>query len=76
MSEEQANKNTANEPQTEYRKQEIKFFNSLEEMNEHQYKHWRSLSPEQRLAEHYLLITRIYDYKEQNSLYDKIYFSE
>lgn len=53
-------KNTVNEPQAEYAKQEIKFFNSFDEMNEEQYKYWRSLSPEQRLADHYNLIIQIY----------------
>ena len=65
-----------NEPQAEYSKKEIHFFNSPEEMNEHQYRHWLSLTPEQRLAEHYELITRFYNYKENNSPYDKIYFPE
>jgi len=67
--------NTVNEPQVEYRKQEITFFNSFEEMNEHQYRHWINLNPEQRLAEHYALVTGVYDYKDSVSpSYDKIYF--
>ena len=49
MSEKDPDKNKVNEPSAEYQKQEIRFFNSFEEMNESQYAHWRSLTPEQRL---------------------------
>jgi len=76
-----------NEPQAEYRsgkkyeapissdKQEITICSSLEEMNEHQYRHGLSLSPIQRLTEHYKIITGIYNYKDNGSpVYDKIYF--
>jgi len=76
MSEEEKNKNRVSEPQAEYRKPEIQFFKSFEEMNESQYLHWLSLSPEQRLAEHYLLLTAAYNYKGKTPLYDKIYFPE
>ena len=74
MSEEGENKNKVNEPQAEYKKPEIQFFNSFEEMNESQYAHWLSLTPVQRLAEHYTLLTGIYNYKNIPSSYDKIYF--
>ena len=63
-----------NEPQAEYLKKEIHFFNSLEEMSEDQYKHWLSLTPVQRFAEHYSLITGAYNYTDNTSPYDKIYF--
>ena len=74
MEDEEKNTNQANEPMPEYHKQEIRFFNSFEEMNEDQYRHWLSLTPVQRLAEHYMLLMRIYNYKDKISLYDKIYF--
>ena len=74
MSEKEPDKNKVNEPNAEYQKQEIRFFNSFEEMNESQYAHWRSLTPVQRLAEHYKLIIRLYNYKDEYTLYDKIYF--
>ena len=67
-------KNQLNELAAEYQKQEISFFNSFEEMNEAQYAHWRSLTPVQRLAEHYSLLIRVYNYKDEYSPYDKIYF--
>ena len=60
MSEDEKNKDKASEPQAEYGKQEIKFFNSFKEMNEDQYRYWLSLTPEQRLADHYKLIIQIY----------------
>jgi hypothetical protein len=60
MSEKDDNKDKVNEPMANYAKQEISFFNSFEEMNESQYKYWLSLTPVQRLANHYKLITQIY----------------
>ena len=74
MSEGEKNKNEVNEPHAEYSKNEIVFCSSFEEMNEHQYRHWLSLTPAQRLAEHYILVTAVYDYKDNASAYDKIYF--
>ena len=68
--------NKVNEPQSEYLKQEIHFFNSPEEMNEDQYRHWLGLTPQQRLAEHYSLVTGAYNYADKKTLYDKIYFHE
>ena len=74
MNEEDKNNNRVHEPQAEYHKQEIHFFNSPDEMNEHQYRHWLGLTSVQRLEEHYSLVTRAYNYIDKISLYDKIYF--
>jgi hypothetical protein len=72
-------KNAANEPLAEYRKPDVQFFNSFEEMNESQYRYWLSLTPEQRLAQHYNLIMQIYKDEiamNKKSVSNDIYFSE
>ena len=86
MSEDDKNKNQVNEPQAEYTaSQKISTvyntltISSFEKMREDNYLHWLSLTPEQRLAEHYVLITSIYKdelEKNKNLPYDKIYFPE
>lgn len=77
MSEKDESKNKVNEPAAENANQEITFFNSFKEMNESQYKYWASLTPEQRLINHYKLITEIYKdelEKNRNTPSDKIIF--
>ena len=76
----------ANEPETEYVTQQklgniykTISISSMEEMEKDNYRHWLSLTPEQRLAEHYYLITHIYKdelEKSKGTLYDRIYFHE
>ena len=85
-SEEEKNISKANGPREEYTAMQkpggtykTVTISSPEEMRLDNYRHWLSLTPEQRLAEHYVLITHIYkDQLEQNQslLYDKIYFHE
>lgn len=70
--------NKVNEPSAEYHAPELRIFNSFEEMNEDQYKYWRSLTPEQRLADHYNLLTQVYkDEIEKNKQFpsNDIYFT-
>jgi hypothetical protein len=83
MSEEEKNKNKVSEPHAEYvapKKPSGVYKNitisSFEEMREDNYRHWLSLTPEQRLTEHYSLIIRAYNYKDTYSPYDKIYFDK
>ena len=88
MSEKDENKNKANEPAAEYNSpQEInKLYNavtisSFEEMRNDNYRHWLSLTPEQRLAEHYKLLIQVYNYKDEieknkQPLYDAIIFRD
>lgn len=50
---------------------------SMEEMEKDNYRHWLSLSPEQRLAEHLQLLSQIYKDKVEKAngiLFDKIHF--
>ena len=52
---------------------------SLEEMDNDNYRHWNSLTPEERFAEHYEMISRMYRdelEKSKGTLFDKIYFHE
>ena len=51
MSKEEENKNKVNEPGAGYRKQEIVFFNSFQEMNDRHAMQMASLTPEERLNE-------------------------
>ena len=86
MSEEEENKNNVNEPQAEYLPQQKTGYmynavtiSSFEEMREDNYRHWLSITPEQRLAEHYVRITTMYKdeiAQTKGLLYDKIYFHE
>lgn len=79
MKEEEKHKNKVNEPAAEYAKQQINFFSSFEEMNEAQYKYWLSLTPEQRLADHYKPITQIYKdeiEKNKDTPYSTIIFRD
>jgi len=49
----------------------------MEEMEKDNYRHWLSLSPEQRLAEHLQLLSQIYKDKVEKAngiLFDKIHF--
>ena len=78
--------NKVSEPQEEYTSSQKPgdvyktiTISSVEEMRTDNYRHWLSLTPEQRLAEHYVLITNIYKEQlaqNQSLLYDKIYFHE
>ena len=45
----------AKEPEVSYGEKRITFYDSMEEMNEHDYKYYASLSPEESLA----LVTRL-----------------
>lgn len=86
MSEIEKNKDKVSELQAEYSIPQKPGYiyktltiSSLDEMRTDNYRHWLSLTPEQRLAEHYFLITHIYKdqlEKSKSLLYDKIYFPE
>ncbi len=83
---EKKDENKVNEPAGEYSSPQklgdiykTITISSLEEMEKDNYRHWLSLTPEQRLAEHYYLITQIYKdelEKSRGTLYDKIHFHE
>jgi len=65
----------AEEPVAEYGNRII-FHNSLAEMNESQYVHWRSLSTLQRLAEHFKLLNITYSNEELNQHSNRIIYKK
>lgn len=60
-------------------KEKTLIFSSFEEQETDNYRYWNSLSPEERLNEHFKLICRIYNYDpEKNDGYanEEIIFDE
>ncbi len=51
MQNESDNRNKAEEPNADYSQNRLKFFSSFEEEQEAQLNYWRSLTPEERIAQ-------------------------